>query len=231
MTAGQLQKKRSKIMSIKKRARKDEEKQARRQAILDTAAELLEAEPYEAISISQIAKQAGIAKGTIYLYFNTKEHLFLALLEDYFEEWFTAVNASLKSGTQQLDAQSAAFIINGSIRNRPVMARLFAIAHVILERNIDKESARAYKLMLRENVLDTGTLLEKRLPFLNRGEGAELLMKIYAVVIGVQHIARPAPTILEVIEEAPQELGLFKVQFDSMFQQMLLAQIRAYENR
>ncbi|WP_297924663.1 TetR/AcrR family transcriptional regulator [uncultured Agitococcus sp.] len=35
-------------------------------------------------SVADIAKSAGLAKGTVYLYFKTKEEIFIALLEDDF---------------------------------------------------------------------------------------------------------------------------------------------------
>lgn len=48
--------------------------------ILDAAAELLVAWGYRRVTIEDVARRAGIGKGTVYLHFKTKEMLFLTVL-------------------------------------------------------------------------------------------------------------------------------------------------------
>ncbi len=55
-------------------------RQERADRILDAAAELILRWGYKKTTIDDIAKQAGVAKGTIYLHWKTREDLFLALL-------------------------------------------------------------------------------------------------------------------------------------------------------
>jgi AcrR family transcriptional regulator len=52
----------------------------RRQAILDAALEEFSARGFEATRLDDVARRAGIAKGTIYLYFRDKESLFQELV-------------------------------------------------------------------------------------------------------------------------------------------------------
>ncbi|GCF11451.1 TetR/AcrR family transcriptional regulator [Dictyobacter arantiisoli] len=54
--------------------------QERGNRILDVASDLLQRWGYKKTTIDDIARQAGVAKGTIYLHWKTKEDLFLALL-------------------------------------------------------------------------------------------------------------------------------------------------------
>ena len=61
--------------AIKKRARGAEQKQERQQQILEAAAALLVTLDYTQISMALVAKEAGIVKGTLYLYFKTKEDI------------------------------------------------------------------------------------------------------------------------------------------------------------
>src|SRR5215207_6909978 len=53
---------------------------ARGQQILDSAAELFARRHYHEVRMDDIAQQAGVAKGTLYRYFQDKEDLYLALL-------------------------------------------------------------------------------------------------------------------------------------------------------
>ncbi|HYT42136.1 MAG TPA: helix-turn-helix domain-containing protein [Methylomirabilota bacterium] len=55
-------------------------RQERAERILDAAAELILRWGYRKTTIDDIAKQAGVAKGTIYLHWKTREDLFLALM-------------------------------------------------------------------------------------------------------------------------------------------------------
>lgn len=57
-------------------------KTQRSQAILDAAFEEFAEKGYESTRLEDVAHRAGIAKGTIYLYFRNKEALFRAVLRD-----------------------------------------------------------------------------------------------------------------------------------------------------
>src|SRR5436309_10923153 len=54
--------------------------EARRAAILSAALEEFTARGYEGARLDDVAKRAGVAKGTIYLYFADKESLFRELV-------------------------------------------------------------------------------------------------------------------------------------------------------
>ena len=55
-------------------------REERADRILDAAANLILRWGYKKTTIDDIAKQAGVAKGTIYLHWKTREDLFVALL-------------------------------------------------------------------------------------------------------------------------------------------------------
>ena len=71
----------------KKRARSLEEKSFRRQQILEAASELFAEVGYEGFSVALLASKAGIVKGTLYLYFKTREEVFLALYDQSLYRW------------------------------------------------------------------------------------------------------------------------------------------------
>lgn len=199
-----------------RRATNDAQKEQRRQAILDTAWSLFQAEPYDAVSISEVAQRAGLAKGTIFLYFKTKEELFLAIQEQQFLDWFEQVDAQLEALGQARPIPEVARLIADSLSSRPALTRLFAILHTTLERNIEYEAARHFKRLLLERITRTGTLLERTLPFLGEGDGAALLMRAYALVIGIQHLADPAPVVREVLRDE-SEMAVFEIDFAQEF--------------
>ena len=56
-------------------------RQARAQRILDAAAALILRWGYSKTTLDDVARQAGVAKGTLYLHWNTREELFVALIK------------------------------------------------------------------------------------------------------------------------------------------------------
>ena len=68
--------------------------EARREAILDAALEEFAAKGYAGARMEDIARRAGVAKGTLYLHFGDKEGLFRAIAEpvvDQFKSMFRRV--------------------------------------------------------------------------------------------------------------------------------------------
>ena len=66
-------------------------KQTSRDKILQSAVELFLEEGYEATSVNNICKHAGVSKGSFYHYFETKHALFLTLMEDWSEKVMQSV--------------------------------------------------------------------------------------------------------------------------------------------
>ena len=76
-------------MVIKQRAIQAEDKQERYDAILDAAERLLLRSPERSANMADVADEAELAKGTVYLYFPSKEELLLALHERNIDAFFS----------------------------------------------------------------------------------------------------------------------------------------------
>lgn len=209
-------------MSIKRRAISADQKQERHQAIVEHAWAHFQQQPYDAVNMLDIATSLGLAKGTLYSYFSTKEALFLAVLEQQLAEWFDELEAGLGMLGTEAGVEAVAALITRLLLERPALVRLIAILHVTLERNIDYNAARRFKHLLLAHITTSGAALEKCLPFLAGGQGAAVLLQIYALLIGVQHLADPAPVVREVLA-GELDLAIFKVDFGQLFQTSLLA--------
>ena len=61
--------------------RKEREKLIRREQILEAAYQLFQKSGFSAATMDQIAARAELAKGTLYLYFNSKEEVYCSLLD------------------------------------------------------------------------------------------------------------------------------------------------------
>ena len=74
-------------MSPKTKAQFEEVRLEKRELILETALEIFATYGYHGASISMIAQHAGIAKGLLYNYFESKEDLLKAVVSDGFKDF------------------------------------------------------------------------------------------------------------------------------------------------
>jgi AcrR family transcriptional regulator len=75
--------------------RPDEKK---RQLIAATAARLFATRPFHKVKLDDVAAEAGVGKGTLYVYFKSKEDLYLWLIFDAFARLVTQLEARLAGG-------------------------------------------------------------------------------------------------------------------------------------
>lgn len=211
----------SQLSRSTKRARQDGQKQERRQVILDAAWKMFQQSAYEAVIMDSVARDTGLAKGTLFLYFHTKEELFLAVIDQQLSEWFASVDEKLAQLESPADRTQVVALMADSLHERGGFTRLLAILSTVLEQNVTYESALEFKRHLLGLMLRTGAELERCLPFLKPGQGAHLLMQSQAIVVGLWHLCDSAPVVKQVF--ALPEMRAFEVDFDHELRQILQA--------
>ena len=83
-------------------------KEARRQAIIEAAAQLFAELGYTACEMDRVAAKLKVAKGTLYLYFKSKEELFCACVDHAMLQMRAAVNKAAEIAVDPLDKIPAA---------------------------------------------------------------------------------------------------------------------------
>jgi AcrR family transcriptional regulator len=197
-----------------RRAIGEDDKLLRRQAILDAAQGLFLAQPRELPSVSQIAQACGLAKGTFYLYFRTKEEVFLALLAEQFEELFELVCELLRDDSLSDEARISSFVQRYTIylQAHPAFLRLAALVNTVAEPNVEAMEVLAFKRALAERLSHAGGLIERSFPGCVHGTGASLLMRIYALTIGLWQMLDVPDNIAAHIQDDPA-LDVFRRDF------------------
>jgi AcrR family transcriptional regulator len=210
-------------MVSRARARKAEDKRARRESILDEALRMWEEVSYPDFTMNALAHRLGLAKGTLYLYFRTKEELFLTLYEGLLQAWFDELEAVLAT-TGPWSPERVAQIIAAGLERHPALVRLVPLLEGLLEHNISPQKARAYKTWLLGEVTRVGEKLERALPYLAAGDGVRVLIYIQALISGLSPMSRPAPVIAQLM--ADSDLGVLRVEFIPTFERGLAALLR-----
>ena len=211
------------------RARKDEDKEARRRLILDEALALYRSTSYADVKMADVAERARLAKGTVFLYFPTKEALFLALLEDLLFAWFARLDGLLEHGDGRWTGARLARTVAESLEGEEPLTRLLALLQTVLEQNVTVEQVRPFKERLLGALLSTGARVEQRLAFLKEGDGPRFLIHLHALVTGLRQMADVAPVTREVLSQP--HLAPLRVDFTVELTAALTTLLRGLESR
>jgi AcrR family transcriptional regulator len=192
------------------RARQPEQKAERRAQLLDAARALLGAtdESPTQLSLTELAREAGMAKSNTYRYFESREALLLALLLDEWELWV----ASVLEGLPRVgpgDEPLARFLVH-TVAARPILCRLNAVMAAVLEHNVSVETITAFKL---GGAALTGRLCEALAaarPEHSLQQYLELSSFVVPMLAGLWPLAHPAPAV----EEARQHPELSRFRHD-----------------
>jgi AcrR family transcriptional regulator len=193
------------------RARSAEDKEARAGVILDAGLEVFRDTGFAGLTMAEVAKRAGLAKGTVFLYFATKEALGLALTERLLSGWFDDVDRRLERNQAPCTPEEVARLVARSVEGHDQLVALLSVLGSILEHNVEAGSAAAFKRTLLARATATGERIERVLPFLQAGDGLRVLLLVNALVVGLHQMAGHAPVVRRLLESP--EFRVFRVDF------------------
>ena len=173
-------------MVIRQRAIQAEDKQERYNAILDAAERVLLRSPDP--NVAEVADEAGLAKGTVYLYFPGKEELLLALHERNLDGFFGALFARL-GRTQPAGIDDVLALTHEHMIDRPLFLPLAARCLAHMDRSVPEEAGMAFGQRLGERLARAGAGLERHFHDLPQGGGVVLLRHSYALILGLWQLS------------------------------------------
>lgn len=203
-------------------------KEERRAAILQAAAHLFSIREYREVSIDDVARGAGLAKGTVYLYFKTKETLFLDLCAEAFRGWFDALDAGFPDKSAGPTALAA--VIASTLRDRPFLRRLMALLHSVFEENVEDLALCDFKMEMHVLLKRSGARIEQMLN-LEEGYGVRLMLWTHALMVGLAQMTSREEVSQRLVEKFPQLEPLrldFSKDFESALAAMLTGSAKLY---
>lgn len=166
-------------------------------------------------SVNQIIAKAGVAKGTVYLYFGSKEEIYLALLSQYFGEFGTSfVSRLLLSNRDDLiDNFSTEFLRFAN--DSPKAVYLASIVTLILENNISDEYLIGFKKSLIEIANQIGNAMADVTNGKNRQEYFKRFLLSYNQFLGMWQHCNPPEHVKHLM--GAQQLDELLYDFDAEF--------------
>ncbi|MGB0380696.1 MAG: TetR/AcrR family transcriptional regulator [Luminiphilus sp.] len=184
----------------KRRAVTDAQKQFRREEILSGARTYFETVGYESFSMAQLAARLGIVKGTLYLYFPTKEAIILALFGRALEAWSEVVKARL---TKPITDDQFLQAFHDTAMKDPILVPLLIRLQHVIEHNVSIplliDSKRHFQNCL-------GTIAERAVSALNlvESQANELIWSLGVLLSGAAQ-SDQGPALSE--EDLPEDVA------------------------
>lgn len=206
------------------RARSQEQREIRRQAVLDTTAAMLEEMPVSAVSLNELSRRVGLAKSNVLRYFESREAILLEFLDRAWQQWIADLPALLDAGIEkeasvQRRGEQFATVVARSLAGRRILCDLLSSQAGVLEHNVSAEVAARYKHAAVANVVAIATLTRRYLPEL--GEKATQLTAAMIMAIGaVWTHAQPSEAMLAAYQADPA-LAAFQLDFETSLKDML----------
>jgi AcrR family transcriptional regulator len=177
-------------MALRARAVAAEDKEERRDAILDAAESLLLDAPLRIASVAEVAARAGLAKGTVYLYFASKEELLLAVherrAEAFFQDLYTLLERAPRVEFADLFTLTRRHLIEP-----PLFLPLAARCLGLMAHSVPPTVAVAFQQRTAARLARGGAGIERRFPVAaaRPGRGVETLRRSYALAIGLWELS------------------------------------------
>ena len=186
------------------RARSDEQRALRSQAILDTAAAMLQEMPVADISLNELSRRVGLAKSNVLRYFDSREAVLLELLASCSRECLAQLAAELPSAIGRRAgfkrrAEQLATAVTGSLVERPVLCDLISAQAAVLEHNVSAEAVTRDKLAALQDAEVFAGLVLDALPELSRGAAWRYVVGAWVMTSALWAHARPPEAVLEAL--------------------------------
>ncbi|MGW1888192.1 TetR family transcriptional regulator [Streptomyces sp. NPDC001970] len=196
------------------RARRPEQKQQRREAILDAARTLGTESGVRKVTLGSVADAVGLAKSNVVRYFGTREEIFLELTAEAWRDWehaltrrlgetVTAEGAGGAKGAGGAGGDGVVAAVAETLADRPFLCDLLSQTALTLEHNVSLEAARAFKRDVIAVVGRLGARVADAHPQLNESEGAELISAAAALAGVLYPLSTPPAVMKELYAQEP----------------------------
>lgn len=176
---------------------------ARKEEIIAACKSLYETKGFKDITIKDIAEETSFTRTSIYNYFETKEEIFLAILQEEYELWVRDLNG-LIAEQEKMDREEIAKALARSIDKRVLLLKLMSMNHYDMEANSRMERLVEFKKAYGASIQAVDRLLQKFCPEMARQERQDFIYAFFPFIYGVY----PHTVVTEKQREAMEQANV-----------------------
>lgn len=185
-----------------KRARTEEQKKERSQAILKAATKLFLEKHYSEITLNGIAREAGLNKASLYRYYSSREEIFLKIFEEKSRPVFSKLKVVLKE-----TAGSSTKVFTEKWLNvfwdDPDFVKLLRIIPVVMEEHCSVESLIENKVRLYNIMQEVLDAMPSRWPQLSEQQAHHFMLYTIWLITGSASMIQ-CTEIVSLVRERPE---------------------------
>lgn len=187
-------------MTTFQRARNEEQREARRQSILATAATMLSEMPVAALSLNELSRRVGLAKSNVLRYFESREAVLLELLSLQAQDLLAEAAGQLPARIDRTHpaptrAKSLASGLAMSLASHEMLCELLSAQAGILEHNVSTEAIAHYKQGAFDALAGLAALVRQVLPELSEQQATEAGVMTFVLAGSLWTHSHPAPAV------------------------------------
>ena len=176
---------------------------ARREEIIDACATLYQTMSFKDITIKEIGKVTSFNRTSIYNYFNTKEEIFLALMQREYMLWVEELK-TLTETNETMSGEELADALALTLAKRERLLKLLSMNHFDMEENSSIENLTEFKKSYGATFDAVERCLKKFFPALTDKDRENFLYAFFPFVYGIY----PYGAVTEKQSKAMKAAGL-----------------------
>ena len=157
---------------------------ARKEEIINACAELYGTMGFREITIRDIGAKTSFTRTSIYNYFQTKEEIFLALLQREHELWTADIEA-IERENKSMSVESFAGALPSTLEKRKIMLKLMSMNLYDMECNSRLENLVEFKHAYADALVAIRRCLEKFFPRMTAADIREFELAFFPFLFGV----------------------------------------------
>ena len=174
---------------------------ARKEEIITACETLYQTMGFKEITIKEIADYTSFSRPSIYNYFETKEEIFLAILQKEYERWIDDLDAVSREHDSLTRAELAEALAR-TLHKREQLLKLMSMNHYDMEANSRMERLTEFKRAYGWSLRAVERLLEKFCPEMSGQGRKEFLYAFFPFIYGIYPYAVVTDKQREAMEKA-----------------------------
>src|SRR5215472_1520577 len=212
-------------MAVFQRARSEEQRAARRKAILGAAVAMLAEMPVAEVTLNELSRRSGLAKSNVLRYFESREAVLLELLDAACQDWLVELDRDLSAVVDRAEPVTSrcdrlAAEVAASLATRPMLCDLISAQAAVLERNVSPQVAARYKRASMAGIVALGSLMRSCVPELSEQDAVKLAGATVMTTGALWPHAQPSAAMLAAYEADP-ELAAMRLDFTATIREVV----------
>lgn len=157
---------------------------ARKEEIITACAQLYKTMSFKDITIKEIGNVTSFTRTSIYNYFQTKEEIFLALLQREYELWNNRLK-KIRAEHEEMTGEEFADALAHSLEERKNLLKIMSMNHYDMEENSRIERLTEFKAVYGQSLAEVRSCLDKFFPEMSVQDKQNFIFSFFPFMFGI----------------------------------------------